>query len=201
MKPWIKKLLYAFAAILIIAITVTAGVFTRVLYLESRLHPVTMPFSEMKKIPMCINRIFPLGDTEKCFGFADYVFIGTVEEILGTEYDEIYMHGFRLYEEIPETHFRVKCIKNIKGTVPQEFTLKTFGGQQPNGSLKEMHPMSEDKRTYLFMCTENQGEVHYFNCVYIGGYDWYTNSENVDEIIERYEEVYKNQDLSVRKYR
>lgn len=201
MKPWIKKLLCAFAVILIIAVTVTAGVFTRVLYLESRLHPVTMPFSEMKKIPMCIDRIFPLSDTEKCFGFADYVFIGTVEEILGTEYDEIYMLGFRLYEVNPETHLRVKCIKNIKGTVPEEFTLKTFGGQQPNGTLEETHPMSENKSTYLFMCTENMGEVYYFNCIYIGGYDWYTSSDNVDETLEQYEEVYKNQDLSVRKYR
>ena len=201
MKPWIKKSLYALAAVSLVAITVTAGLFTRILYLESKLHPVTMPFSEMHKIPMCIDRVFPLSDTEKCFGFADYVFIGTVEEILGTEYDDIRMHGFMLYEELPETHFRVKCLKNIKGTVPEEFTLKTYGGQQPNGFLEEMHPMPENKSTCLFMCTENQGKVHFFNCIFIGDYDWYATSDNVDAVIAEYEEVYKNQDLNVRKYR
>ena len=201
MKSIIKKLLYAFTAILLIGIVASAGLFARIHYLESRLHPVTMPFSEMIKIPMCIDRVFPLSDTEKCFGFSDYVFIGTVEEILGTEYDDVIMHSFTLYEEMPETHFSIKCLKNIKGNVPEEFTLKTYGGQQPNGTLEEYHPMPENKSTYLFMCTENDGEVYYFNCIYIGAYDWYSTSKNVDKVIDNYEEVYKNEDLSVRKYR
>ncbi len=201
MKLWIKKLLYTFSAILFVAVIAAVALFARIHYLESRLHPVTMPFSEMVKIPMCIDRISPLNDTEKCFGFADYVFIGTVEEIIGTEYDDISIHSFKLYPELTQTHFRVKCLKNIKGTVPEEFTLKTYGGQQPNECLEEMHPMPENKSTCLFMCTENQGEVHFFNCIFIGDYEWYAMSDNVEAIIERYEEVYKNEDLSVRKYR
>ena len=201
MKPWIKKSLYALSAILLVVVIAAGSLFARIYYLESRLHPVTMPFSEMVKIPMCIDRIFPLSDTEKCFGFSDYVFIGTVEEILGTEYDDISMHYFKLYPYLTTTHFRVKCLKNIKGTVPEEFTLKTSGGQQPDGTLEEMHPMPENKSTCLFMCMENKGEVSFFNCIYIGDYDWFTTSENVDAVIGEYEEAYKNEDLSVRKYR
>ena len=201
MKIWIKKSLFSLAALLLVAVTAAVGLFARVHYLESRLHPVTMPFSEMVKMPMCIDRVFSLDDTEKCFGFADYVFIGTVEEILGTEYDDISMHSFVLYEEMPETHFSVKCLKNIKGTAPEEFTLKTCGGQQPNGTLEEFHPMPENKSTCLFMCTENDGKIYYFNCICLGGYDWYSAGENVDEIIEKYEQAYKNEDLSVRRFR
>ena len=39
----------------------------------------------MDVVPMCVDYIFPLNDTEKSIGWADYTFIGTVEEILGTE--------------------------------------------------------------------------------------------------------------------
>ncbi len=201
MKPRIRKLLYAFAAILLVAVIAAGGFFARIYYLESRLHPVTMPFSEMVKIPMCIDRIFQLSETEKCFGFSDYVFIGTVEEILGTEYEDISLHRFKLYPYLTTTHFKVKNLKNIKGYLPEELTLRTYGGQQPDGTLEEMHPMSEDKCTYLFMCIENEGEIYYFNCIYIGDYDWYSKSENVDAVIEKYEKVYENEDLSVRKYR
>lgn len=49
MKPWIKKLLCTLTALLLIAVTATAGLFARVYYLESRLHPVKIPFSQMEK--------------------------------------------------------------------------------------------------------------------------------------------------------
>lgn len=201
MKPWIKKSLYSLAALLLVALIALIGLFARIHYLEKGLHPVTMPFNEMKKIPMCIDRVFSLTDTEKCFGFSDYVFIGTVEEILGTEYDDISMHSFVLYEETPETHFTVKRIKNIKGNVPEKFTLKTCGGQQPNGFLEEYHPMPENKSTCLFMCTENDGEIYFFNCEYLNFIDWSIMGKDAYEIIEKYEQIYKNQDLSVRKWR
>ena len=201
MKTVVKKSICVLAAILLIGLTAAAGLFARVHYLESRLHPVSIPFSEMKKIPMCIDRIFPLADTEKCFGFSDYVFIGTVEEILGTDYDDISMQFFKLYESIPETHFTVKKIKDIKGNVPEKFTLKTSGGQQPNGMLEEFHPMPENKSTCLFMCTETEGEIYFFNCISLDYIDWTETDGKADEVIEKYMEIYKNEDLSVRKYR
>ncbi len=201
MKPWIKKSLCTLTTVLLIAATFIAGLFIKVHSLESKLQPVTMPFSQMERIPMCINRLFPLSDLEKCFGFADYVFIGTVEEILGTEYDEISMHGFVLYAENPETHFKVKTVWNIKGNVPAEFKLKTYGGQQPNGMLEEFNPMPEDKSTCLFMCTENEGDIYFFNCVYLNGIDWNAMGKDANEVIEEYKKVYENQDLSVREYR
>lgn len=201
MKPFVKKSLCVLSAVLLVALIAVAGLFARIHYLESRLHGVTMPFSEMKKIPMCIDRVFPLSDLEKGFGFADYVFIGTVEEILGTEYDDISMHSFVLYEETPETHFTVKRTKNIKGNVPEKFTLRTCGGQQPNGFLEEYHPMPENKSTCLFMCTENDGEIYFFNCIYLDHINWSIMGKEAYEVIEKYEEIYKNQDLSVRKWR
>lgn len=201
MKPWLKKSLYILTAILLVAATFVAGLFIKIHSLESKLQPVTMPFSEMQRIPMCINRIFPLSDLEKSFGFADYVFIGTVEEILGTEYDDIHLTSFTLYENSPETHFKVRTVWNIKGNVPKEFTLKTYGGQQPNGMLEEFNPMPEDKSTCLFMCTESEGEIYFFNCVYLNGVDWDAMGKDADKIIEKYKKVYENQDLSMQKYR
>ena len=201
MKTKQKKMIYILAAVLLAAVIVSAGLSGRVYYLESRLHPVTMPFSEMEKIQICIDRIFPLSDTEKCIGFSDNVFIGTVEEILGTEYEDVSMHSFRLYPELTKTHFRVKALKNIKGELSGELILKTSGGQLPDGRLEEMHPMAENKNTYLFMCIRNEDGLYYFNCIYIGDYDWFSTSENVDKVIEKYEEVYRNEDSSVKKYR
>ena len=50
MKPFVKKSLCVLSAVLLVALIAVAGLFARIHYLESRLHPVTMPFNEMKKI-------------------------------------------------------------------------------------------------------------------------------------------------------
>lgn len=198
MKKGIKIAVSILSAVLILFLSVVLGGFIRIRIMESKLHPVTEPFSSMEKVPMCIDRIFPLHETEKCMGFSDYAFIGTVEEILGTEYDSLRYYRFQLTEDTPATYYKVKAHHNIKGTVPEEFTLWSAGGQQPNGMLEEYHPMPENEGTYLFMCCDFEGKISLFNCYYLGGKDWYEKAENVTEIIEKYETCYKNQDLSVR---
>lgn len=198
MKNKVKILLCLALVLLIVSLSVVLGGFIRIKVLESRLQPVTQPFSEMKRVPMCIDFVFQESETEKCMGFFDYAFFGTVEEILGTEYNELYYRRFVLWDEFPHTVYKVSVHRNIKGVLPEEITLYFNGGQQPNGLLEEYHPLPENKRTGVFFCQEIDGRIvgDIFN--YMGGYDWYTQSSNRQEMIEKYDNAYKNRDLTVR---
>ena len=198
MKKKVKILLCIIIAVLTICLSVVLGGFIRIKVLESKLQPVTQPFSEMERVPMCVDYVFSADETEKYMGFADYAFIGTVEEILGTEYDELFYRHFVLWEEFPLTVYKIKVHRNIKGTLPDEITLYFNGGQQPNGMLEEYRPLPEDKTTRVFFCTENEGRIIGDSADYLGGYDWYTQSSGRQSVVEKYEAAFKNQDLSVR---
>ncbi len=205
MKKRIKTVLAVLLTAAIIALAVITGGYIKIRVMESKLHPVTEPFSSMEVVPMCVDYIFPLSDTEKSIGWSDYTFIGTVEEILGTEYTELeYVFNgnwFGLYDTDPITHYRIRVKHNIKGTAPEEFTMLCHGGQQPNGMLSDMNrTMPEKDTTYVFMCrdAEGEGRIYYHYSIYLGDKNWYENSGDRDEVIKQYEEYYKNQDLSVR---
>lgn len=206
MKKRIKTALAVLLTAAVIAAAVITGGYIKIRVTESKLHPVTEPFSSMEVVPMCVDYIFPLSDTEKSIGWSDYTFIGTVEEILGTEYTDLeYIwneNWIGLYDTDPVTHYRIKVKHNIKGTAPEEFTMLCWGGQQPNGMLSDMNrTMPEKDTTYVFMCYnsgENDGIIYYHNCHFLGDKEWYESAGNRDEIISQYEEYYKNQDLSVR---
>lgn len=198
MKKRIRTAIIILSVILVLCLSVILGGFIRIKVMESRLHPVTQPFSEMKRVPMMVNYIFGTHETEKCIGFSDNTFIGTVEEVLGTEYDELFYHRFRLYEETPQTVYRVKVHRNIKGDLPEELTMYFYGGQQPGGLLEEYRRLPEDKTTNVFFCCEVDGKIIANSADYLGSYDWYENGANVPDMIEKYEKDFKNQDLSVR---
>ncbi len=206
MKKRIKTALAVMLTVAIIALAVVTGGYIKIRVTESKLHPVTEPFSSMEVIPMCVDYIFPLSDTEKSIGWSDYTFIGTVEEIIGTEYNDLeYIwneNWIGLYDTDPITHYRIKVKHNIKGTAPEEFTMLCRGGQQPNGMLSDMNrTMPEKDTTYVFMCYnsgENDGKIYYHNCRFLGDKEWYESAGNRDDVIRQYEEYYKNQDLSVR---
>ncbi len=198
MKKKVKVLLCIIIVVLILCLSVVLGGLIRIKVLESKLWPVTQPFSEMERVPMCVNYIFDTSETEKCMGFADYAFFGTVEEILGTEYDELYYYKFRLVEETPCTVYKIKVHRNIKGTLPEEITIYFYGGQKPNGLLEEYRALPENKTTNVFFCRESEGKIIGHSADYLGGYDWYTQSNGRQSVVEKYEAAFKNQDLSVR---
>ncbi len=207
MKKRIRNIAIAVTVIAVLAVAVITGGYIKIRVMESKLHPVTEPFSSMEVVPMCVDYIFPLSDTEKCIGWSDYTFIGTVEEIIGTEYTDLeYIwngNWYGLYDTDPLTHYRIKVKHNIKGKAPEEFTMLCHGGQQPNGMLSDMNrTMPEKDTTYVFMCTdsrENDGNIYFHTSRYLGDKDWYESSDNRDDVIIQYEEYYKKQDLSVRR--
>ncbi len=207
MKKLIKTVFIFFLSFVLTGLAIFAGGQIKIKLMESKLHPVTKPFSSMEVVPMCVDYIFPLNDTLKSIGWSDYTFIGTVEEIIGTEYNELeYIYNenwFGLYDADPVTHYRIKVKHNIKGTAPEEFTMLCWGGQQPNGMLSDMNrTMPEKDTTYVFMCYDSgkdDGKIYYHYCHLLGDKQWNESAHNVDEVIKEYEEAYKNQDLSVRK--
>ena len=202
MKRKLKTALAVIITVAVIALAVITGGYIKIKVMESRLHPVTEPFSSMEVVPMCVDYIFPLNDIEKSIGWSDYTFIGTVEEILGTQYTDLeYLwngNWFGLYDSDPVTHYRIRVKHNIKGTAPEEFTMLCHGGQQPNGMLSDMNrAMPEKGNTYVFMCRasgENDGRIYYHYSVYLDG----RALSGMDEVIRKYEKAYENQDLSVR---
>ncbi len=206
MKKRIRIFLTVIILIAASVLTVIAGGYINIRVMESKLHPVTEPFSSMEVVPMCVDYIFPLSDTEKSIGWSDYTFIGTVEEVIGTEYTDLeYVFNenwIGLYDTDPVTHYRIKVKHNIKGEAPEEFTMLCWGGQQPNGMLSDMNRgMPEKDTTYVFMCTDSgkdDGKIYYHYSTYLGDKTWYENAEGRDELIKQYEEAFKNQDLSVR---
>ena len=206
MKNKLNTALAVIITVALITLSVITGGYIKIRVMESKLHPVTVPFSSMKVVPMSVDYIFPLSDTEKSIGWSDYTFIGTVEEIIGTQYTDLeYIFNgnwFGLYDTDPLTHYRIKVKHNIKGTAPEEFTMLCHGGQQPNGMLSDMNrAMPEDETTYVFMCIDsgkNDGKIYFHTCRYLGDKDWYESAGNKDRVIRKYEEYYKNQDLSVR---
>lgn len=206
MKKILRTVFLASLVLVLTGLAIFAGGKIKIKLMESKLHPVTEPFSSMDVVPMCVDYIFPLNDTEKSIGWSDYTFIGTVEEILGTEYTDLeYIFNenwFGLYDSDPITHYRIKVKHNIKGTAPEEFTMLCWGGQQPNGMLSDMNRgMPESGSTYVFMCTDSgndDGKIYYHNSIYLGDKSWYESAGNRDDVIRQCEEAYQNQDLSVR---
>ncbi|MBR5437697.1 MAG: hypothetical protein IKV21_02140 [Clostridia bacterium] len=198
-----KRLIKILPVLLIVCLATASAMQIKIKVMESRLHPVTEPFSSMEVVSMCVDYIFPLNDTEKSIGWSDYTFIGTVEEIPGTQYTELeYTSGFGLFDSAPITHYRIRVKHSIKGEAPEEFTMLCHGGQQPNGMLSDMNrSMPEKGGTYVFMCTdsgENDGKIYFHYGIYLGDESWYESADNVSGVIAQYEEAYKNQDLSVR---
>lgn len=206
MKRIIKRVFLLLLILVLTGLALFSGGQIKIKLMESKLHPVTEPFSSMELVPMCVDYIFPLSDWEKSIGWSDYAFIGTVEEILGTEYTDLeYVFNgnwFGLYDTDPLTHYRVRVKHNIKGEAPEEFTMLCWGGQQPNGMLSDMNRgMPEKGNTYAFTCTasdENDRELYYHYSWLLGDESWYETAEGKDEFIKSFEEAYKNQDLSVR---
>lgn len=98
-----------------------------------------------------------VNDTRCRVGFADYVFVGEIIEVIGTEYrhHELDTEG-NIIEETgsPYTEYKVKVIENIKGelTIDKEIVLYQAGGLSFDNSA--IHVYEDDKlmaseKTYI----------------------------------------------------
>ncbi|MFI6998365.1 hypothetical protein [Nocardia sp. NPDC050175] len=86
-------------------------------------------------------------DREAVAGWADAIFVGTVEQLLHTEASESRMPG------VPETQFRVSVVGQLKGDLPAKVVVNQFGGTAHNGDLIVVNnmPLISTEKTYLFI--------------------------------------------------
>ncbi|WP_225728866.1 MULTISPECIES: hypothetical protein [unclassified Nocardia] len=77
-------------------------------------------------------------------GWADAIFVGTVEENLHTEVPET---------GIPETQFRVAVVDQLKGELPAKVVVNQLGGTNSRGEIIVVDnvPLIGPDKTYLFV--------------------------------------------------
>ncbi|WP_433661037.1 hypothetical protein ACQPW1_01825 [Nocardia sp. CA-128927] len=83
-------------------------------------------------------------DREAVAGWADAIFVGTVEENLHTEASG---------NALPETQFRVSVANELKGDLPAKVVVNQFGGLNHRGEIVVVNnaPLIGPGKTYLFI--------------------------------------------------
>lgn len=87
---------------------------------------------------------------EELVGFADYVFIGRVDEVVGNYYDEE-------TDLMPYTKYKVTVIENYKGNLVSEIIVDKNGGYDSKGILNllkdgdKVEDLLEEGKIYLLM--------------------------------------------------
>ncbi|MFI5783789.1 hypothetical protein [Nocardia sp. NPDC051570] len=88
--------------------------------------------------------VFNPGDHEAVAGWADAIFVGTVEKHLSTLGRD---------PNTPETQFRVSVVNQLKGKLPAEVVVNQYGGITSNGDtvIYNRMPLLNAGKTYLFI--------------------------------------------------
>lgn len=168
--------------------------------------PVSVINSEYKREVKIIDWAFDISDKKKLAGFADYVFVARVEEVIGTGYtDAEWYDGFRLYA-FPFTKYEISVIENIKGELKtgENIPLYKGDGVMPFGKISTLYGddnLPDKGEYYIFLCKCNEdGELWVGNgsghCdVYLCSDGEFTGNEELTEI---YRDSVRNMDESVR---
>lgn len=84
-------------------------------------------------------------DHEAVAGWADAIFVGTVEKYLQTQGRD---------PEMPETQFRVSVVDELKGDLPTKVVVNQFGGTKTGSNdiiIVNNSPILDANKTYLFI--------------------------------------------------
>lgn len=144
---------------------------------------------------------------EKAIGASDYVFVAKVNQILRTEYKNYVTKEVGLFRKetvgTPYTIYSIDVVKNIKGelvtTEPIEFMQ--CGGINEDGKSYTFingSRLLEDGKYYIIMAETWGGnggmiEMAEKDRIIELGENYNTKSANNINLIEKYEEAYKNQ--------
>jgi hypothetical protein len=152
-----------------------------------------------------VDWIYDPNDKKQLAGFADYVFVAEVTEVVGTGYSGVEMYdGFR-FDSHPFTQYKIRVLENLKGNLKtdEDITLTKHDGVYYFGekvSFLEGDMLPDAGECYIFLCSCDEdgeliiGQFCSHNDIYICKADEYTGQENVVKI---YRDAVENMDESV----
>ena len=179
--------------------------------LESKIFPLKDPISVInneykRKQGVIIDWVFDPNNKNQLAGWADYIFVAEVTEVVGTGYMEVEMYdGFR-FDSTPFTRYKIRVLENLKGqlTTKEDIPLTKDDGVEFFGkkvSFLEGDMLPDVGECYIFLCRCDEdgelviGQYSSHNDIYICKADEYTGRE---EVIAVYRDDVKNMDESVR---
>lgn len=187
--------------------------------LEETISPIPESVQELPVTESQLTYAFDVLDTEKLVGFVDYMFVAKVEKITGTIYEGVvYNPDKRSYSGLPYTCYEITVTENIKGNLKLDETIpmRKLGGVSVDGKTYckfGSEEALEQGKYYLFLgYADENGELYVCDTNSTIELDTAQNanstvsvlSESVqvkeenDELLKKYKDAFKNQDLSVR---
>lgn len=166
-KHFIKRA--SIIAITLCLITVSAFVCSQLMkkHYETRTFPITVSLDSLDKDYAEASYIFDPNDTEKMAAATDYIFVGYLDKIIGTTYEDVEVLDGK-WIGTPFTHFSVINLYNIKGNLQTKEPLPVlmFGGVNINNKsllLLESNSMPYEEHYYIFMVGANEKDELYIN--------------------------------------
>ena len=136
-----------------------------------------------------VLNMYDMSTPEKAVGAVDYVFVARINSIKKTLYSD--------YE--PYTVYNITILENIKGNLLTDITLTQMGGISK--SKKEYILPSDTKllkqgKTYLILSyvPEYNGDLQINS-----NYNYIELNDSKDELITRYQQAYKNEEVPEQK--
>ncbi|OGO88071.1 MAG: hypothetical protein A2Y15_04030 [Clostridiales bacterium GWF2_36_10] len=158
---------------------------------------------DLKSIPIQRARgdfIIDVYNPNEFVGFADYVFIGYVNELVSTEYYNPYERKGKKYST-PITNYSITVVKNIKGNLKsnEPIIVQKHGGVYEDKSAIELwedDELPEKGKMYVFI-----GITQGNSCLLISGpnsnipLESNINRSNINDskIVKQYDEAFINQ--------
>lgn len=140
-----------------------------------------------------LSMVEDISDMKKYVGLVDYVFVGTVEEVV----DEVLPNNIKEHDDYYST-YKIRVNKNLKGELVEEIEASKMGGlksdgtmclvtaETPNGEMINDSGLPEVNRQYIFLAyAQEDGDLTLSEIL--------DDRECTDVLIEEYSEYIKNE--------
>ena len=202
----------------IVAVLLTVFVFGNLSFrifkdkLENNIFPLKDPISVInaeyeRNKGVIVDWIYNPNDLKQVTGFADYVFVAEVTEVVGTGYSGVEMYNAFRFESYPFTRYKLRVLENLKGQLrtDEDITLTKHDGVNFFGksvSFLEGDRLPDVGECYLFICmADSDGELIIgqfsggHSDIYLCKAGKYTGQS---ELVDMYRDAIENMDESLR---
>lgn len=219
-----KKLKHSLVFVFILMI-LCAGAFggfkaytaIKVSNLKNNIFPITDDINTYEVKPMEACWLFDISDKQKMVGFADYVFVARIDEMVGTTYKDVVELEAGRITATPFTNYKIAVLQNIKGelSVNESIPFRKLGGvdyTQKYVTLFDDDSLLEVGKTYLIVAyASKDGDIYASGpnttilisdkAETVKSNKAKANDKNeYSAVIDSYVEAYKNQEITIEPY-